>query len=424
MRRPAADLSDDEGGYDKKTSTDYVQGGDEKHGNAAAHPSKCRMIDRSAGSNHSLGTWNIRRLRASDAYKRYLSAPFHTLVNMSVYKVVIGLSLVYLTVIAVFGLLYLSIDSSCNLAIATFPQGFIFSVSVLFTIGFGVGGNDVFFNSCGSAITLITAQTIVGVFLDAMAFGIFYQRFARGQSRANTIRVSAFACVQKIRGHLYFTFQTCEMRKHQLSEAHVRCYAVLHKSVHFPHQVHHMQAYPMRLQQPDDDLNGWLILALPTICVHRLDAWSPLAPPPLDPEPTHNPATQALFPEPPQRAVDIESGTRENKYRVDKPALFNSATTNVLTPVTKADIDRLLRFWSDTEMEVVVVVEGVDAATSSTTQMRHSFKAHDVVFNEQFVNCVFIDNETGGAIIDFKHFDRTTPLDFAAIPVTTPREAV
>ncbi|RLO04395.1 hypothetical protein DYB28_007989 [Aphanomyces astaci] len=234
MRRPAADLSDDEGGYDKKTSTgterckgwmpadshfmppDYVQGGDEKHGNAAAHPSKCRMIDRSAGSNHSLGTWNIRRLRASDAYKRYLSAPFHTLVNMSVYKVVIGLSLVYLTVIAVFGLFYLSIDSSCNLAIATFPQGFIFSVSVLFTIGFGVGGNDVFFNSCGSAITLITAQTIVGVFLDAMAFGIFYQRFARGQSRANTIRVSAFACVQKIRGHLYFTFQTCEMRKHQV----------------------------------------------------------------------------------------------------------------------------------------------------------------------------------------------------------------
>ncbi|RHZ42592.1 hypothetical protein DYB26_004905, partial [Aphanomyces astaci] len=180
-----------------------------------------------------------------------------------------------------------------------------------------------------------------------------------------------------------------------------RCYAVLHKSVHFPHQVHHMQAYPMRLQQPDDDLNGWLILALPTICVHRLDAWKP-----------------------PQRAVDIESGTRENKYRVDKPALFNTATTNVLTPVTKADIDRLLRFWSDTEMEVVVVVEGVDAATSSTTQMRHSFKAHDVVFNEQFVNCVFIDNETGGAIIDFKHFDRTTPLDFAAIPITTPREAV
>ncbi|RHY23259.1 hypothetical protein DYB32_009259, partial [Aphanomyces invadans] len=337
-----------------------------------------------ANSNHSFGTWkyvqhlvdvdpctfllhvdvllsrSIRRLRATDAYKRYLSAPFHTLVNMSVHKVILALTLIYLFVIVVFALLYLTVDNSCNLAIATFPQAFIFSVSVLFTIGFGSGGNDVFFNSCASAISIITLQ---------------------------------------------------------LSEAHVRCYAVLHKSAHFPHQVHHLQSYPMRLQQPDDDLNGWLILALPTICVHRLDAWSPLNPPPLHPEPAHNPAAQALFPEPPQRAVDIETGTRENRYRPEKPPLFNTTLNNVLTPVTKDEIDRLLHFWSEINMEVVVVVEGVDAATSSTTQMRHSFKAHDIVFNEQFVNCVFLDQENGGAIIDFNLFDRTAPLDFASVPV-------
>ncbi|ETW07519.1 hypothetical protein H310_02020 [Aphanomyces invadans] len=420
MRRSGANLSDDEGAFDKKTATDYMEGGDEVRGGRSVPSNisrKGRMIDRSAGANHSFGTWNIRRLRATDAYKRYLSAPFHTLVNMSVHKVILALTLIYLFVIVVFALLYLTVDNSCNLAIATFPQAFIFSVSVLFTIGFGSGGNDVFFNSCASAISIITLQTIVGVFLDAVAFGIFYQRFARGQSRANTIRVSAYACIQKIRGHLYFTFQTCEMRKHQLSEAHVRCYAVLHKSAHFPHQVHHLQSYPMRLQQPDDDLNGWLILALPTICVHRLDAWSPLNPPPLHPEPAHNPAAQALFPEPPQRAVDIETGTRENRYRPEKPPLFNTTLNNVLTSVTKDEIDRLLHFWSEINMEVVVVVEGVDAATSSTTQMRHSFKAHDIVFNEQFVNCVFLDQENGGAIIDFNLFDRTAPLDFASVPV-------
>ncbi|CAK4115260.1 unnamed protein product [Aphanomyces euteiches] len=367
-----------------------------------------RMIDRSGGMNHSLGTWNIRRLRAPHAWRVYLSAPFHTLVNMSLYKVLFCLTSVYLILIIIYALLYLTVDPSCNMAINTFPQSFIFSVSVLFTIGFGVGGNDIYFNSCGSAIFFITSQTIIGVFVDAIAFGIFYARFARGQSRAATIYVSAVACIQKIRGNLYFTFQVCEMRKHQLAEAHVRCYVILHKSPHFPHQVHQMQAYPMRLQQPDDDLNGWLILALPTTCVHRLDAWSPLTPPNLGE--LHNAATDYMYPEPPQRAVDVETGNRENRYRAEKEPLFERSQSPI-EHVSGEDIERLLRYWSETHMEVVVVVEGVDASTSSTTQMRHSFKACDVLFNQQFVNCVFVDEKTGAAIIDFNRFDDTVPLD-------------
>ncbi|KAH9090811.1 hypothetical protein Ae201684P_006216 [Aphanomyces euteiches] len=348
-----------------------------------------RMIDRSGGMNHSLGTWNIRRLRAPHAWRVYLSAPFHTLVNMSLYKVLFCLTSVYLILIIIYALLYLTVDPSCNMAINTFPQSFIFSVSLW-------------------QRHLLYYITIIGVFVDAIAFGIFYARFARGQSRAATIYVSAVACIQKIRGNLYFTFQVCEMRKHQLAEAHVRCYVILHKSPHFPHQVHQMQAYPMRLQQPDDDLNGWLILALPTTCVHRLDAWSPLTPPNLGE--LHNAATDYMYPEPPQRAVDVETGNRENRYRAEKEPLFERSQSPI-EHVSGEDIERLLRYWSETHMEVVVVVEGVDASTSSTTQMRHSFKACDVLFNQQFVNCVFVDEKTGAAIIDFNRFDDTVPLD-------------
>ncbi|KAF0694764.1 Aste57867_14362 [Aphanomyces stellatus] len=377
-----------------------------------------RIIDRStSSSNHSLGTWNIRRLRAPHAWRIYLSAPFHTLVNMSLYKVLLCLTSVYLLLIVSFALLYLVVDPSCKMEINTFPQSFIFSVSTLFTIGFGTGGNDVFFNSCGSAIFLITAQTIVGVFVNAIAFGIFYARFARGQSRAATISVSAYACVQKIRGALYFTFQTCEMRKHQLAEAHIRCYAILHKTRHFPHQVHHMQSYPMRLQQPDDDLNAWLILALPTICVHRLDAWSPLTPPAAPPASAHNAAVDFLFPEPPQRAVDVDTGTREDRYRTRKEPLFDRTVDPAASFLTTDEMERLLRYWDETQMEVVVLVEGIDAATSATTQMRHSYKPCDVLFNQQFVNCVFIDHETGAAIIDFNRFDSTVPLDLEAVQI-------
>mmetsp|Transcript_65983 Transcript_65983/g.206739 ORF Transcript_65983/g.206739 Transcript_65983/m.206739 type:complete len:271 (+) Transcript_65983:2-814(+) len=41
---------------------------------------------------------------------------------------------------------------------------------------------------------------------------------------------------------------------------------------------------PMRLEQPDDELGGSLLLTLPTTVVHRIDAWSPLAPQHLKPQ--------------------------------------------------------------------------------------------------------------------------------------------
>ena len=34
-----------------------------------------------------------------------------------------------------------------------------------------------------------------------------------------------------------------------------------------------------RLQQPDDELGGMLFMALPSVVVHSIDAWSPLRPP-------------------------------------------------------------------------------------------------------------------------------------------------
>jgi hypothetical protein len=124
-----------------------------------------------------------------------------------------------------------------------------------------------------------------------------FQRFARAQARANTIVLSCNACVRRIRGEMYFMIQVCEMRKHQLVEAHVRMYAVRH-DIHDGHN-YYFQSYPMRIQHPDDDLGGMLLLALPSVVVHRMDAWSPL----LRPKPVssicsvhHTPSTNYLFP--------------------------------------------------------------------------------------------------------------------------------
>ncbi len=59
---------------------------------------------------------------------------------------------------------------------------------------------------------------------------------------------------------------------------------------------------------------------------------------------------------------------------------------------------------------MVVLLEGIDAVTSATIQVRHSFKPDEIEFDHRFENCVTVDPETGGALIDFKRFHETQPV--------------
>ncbi|CAM9948769.1 unnamed protein product, partial [Laminaria digitata] len=117
-------------------------------------------------------------------------------------------------------------------------------------------------------------------------------------------------------------FQVGELRKHQLLETRVRCYAIRHERLTCnspeeagnaaaattttatastsgldgsasgggslpgepetkgsPDQVF-FQCHSMRLQHPDDELGGNMLLVIPQMVVHRIDAWSPMMPPP------------------------------------------------------------------------------------------------------------------------------------------------
>ena len=246
----------------------------------------------------------------------------------------------------------------CKLAIFSFFDGFSFSVSVLFTIGFGTNGGDVFFGDCVWVQTIITLESFCGILLDALAIGIIFQRFSRAQARANTIVMSTHACARRIRGDLYFMFQVCEMRKHQLVEAHVRMYAIRH-DVEFGER-YYFQSYPMRIQHPDDDLGGMLLLALPSVVVHRMDAWSPL----LRPKSAetcgvhHNPARGYLFPEPLCRAADAQSGDRDSTVQVKQPPKAahnacrcpNGTTSDVNATTQSMTIEEIKQYWAESQV--------------------------------------------------------------------------
>lgn len=68
----------------------------------------------------------------------------------------------------------------------------------------------------------------------------------------------------------------------------------------------------MRLIKPDDNVGGMLLLALPQVVVHQIDAWSPL----LRYLRNENlkketAATSYSYPETLERETDLLNGTRE-----------------------------------------------------------------------------------------------------------------
>lgn len=62
------------------------------------------------------------------------------------------------------------------------------------------------------------------------------------------------------------------------------------------------------------------------------------------------------------------------------------------------------------DLEIVVLVEGIESVTSNKLQARYSYAADDILVNRTFKPCVSI-GEDGEAVIDFSKFHETVPID-------------
>ena len=160
--------------------------------------------------------------------------------------------------------------------IRNFNNAFIFSTFTIMTIGYGT--RDVFFDNCWEASVLIFLESIALILLDCISLGIVYSHISSGRRRATSILFSDRAVIHRVHGELFLAFQVVEQKKHPLVEAHVRCYAVRDETDAWGRRVE-FQPCAMRFEKPDDELGSMLFLSLPSLVVHRLDAWSPLVPP-------------------------------------------------------------------------------------------------------------------------------------------------
>jgi len=396
-----------------------------------------RLLDRDAPLHQSNGKWNVKHINRfnnlTNRTKFYFWADwFHSLLYSPTHRVFLYIFLTYTSVVLMFGGIYLSVSnyaykmfpstrqnaSFCNMDIHNITEAMYFSLSTMTTIGYGV--SDYYFGDCWLPFVLVLCQVFCAITVDAVAIGVIFQRLSRGRKRGRTVIFSDHAVIRRVRGEVYLMFRMGELMKRHLMECHVRMYCIRHERCKVPRtnsliigeeyeiETNYFQVHSMRLQHPSDEMGGKLLMVLPSMIIHKIDDSSPLTP-------SHG------------EWYDANGVLHKWDQRCDSD--YSEQETE------------LLNFFEDREIEIVVLVEGIDEMTSSSLQAKHSYKAvEDILLNHKFSSCISRgrhSNEgthnvplrrqrgpTGGldcCIVDFEKFHTTipAPLDCETCPYIT-----
>ena len=418
----------------------------------ATHPRSMRgrLIDRDAGFGQSHGIFNIRRdITRAVRNSFYLDDWFHTLVNTKTWRIVMVVCMTYILLYVIFAFMYLmaSDEHGCfpELYVPTagrngtlvkttgwrrFARATFFSIETMMTIGYGVDEWKTI-SDCPQLLLLIALQSLVGVFTSSVLFGIVLMRVSRADQRASTVAFSDKAVVRVAYDELYLVLRVAEMRKHQLTQAYVHAYAI-NDSGHVigdtaaKEEGQSVHALPMSLVHPA----GEMMLMTPCFIVHRLDEHSPLMPPeacvPTDPNtPPKSKGVdlprllRALQAQPnhhkPAAAAGGGSGSSGgmggggSAPPPASPSLAATEPSAHAAAMMAARMAAIKEHMINCNAEVLLLLEGVDATTSSTVQARHSYTADDICWDATFVPCAR-RQPSGGVRIDFDKLHAVLPL--------------
>ena len=272
-------------------------------------------------------------------------------------------------------------------------------------------------------------QYVVAPLLDSdgddrlQVLGVIFARISRPTLRSKAVQFSRYAVLKRCQNSYYFMFQCVDLRtQHSLIEAHARMYVVRDADWDpFSGRRRNLRPFPMRIQHPDDELGGMLMLNVPNVIVHRLDPWSPLVPAELlricrdhqaltpqsgdrtRPAPFDDASSRYIFPDVLQRSADTENGSRDTKNaRVTE-------TLDALLGRNEWQGDRVIEYLRETHAEIIVLVEGIEEFTSSTVQCRWSYTPDDIRWDHDFPECVNWNRDDGCIHIDMDEFNKTVP---------------
>ena len=360
--------------------------------------------------------------------------PFHVMLRWSTPVSLTFLLTVWTFFILIFAEIYIAVDRAnphvdCGLhpdgdgSTLDFHTAFAFSVETSTTVGYGLpGGSSAFFQDCSGIQVTIFFQMVFSMVFNATLLAFIFARLGRCETRGHQVLFTSKAVVRKDEsGRMLFEVKVFDSDSmHPIVEAHVRMYAV--------HCGTDRNYIPLRILRPDDELGGMLITSIPTRITHHIDAFSPLMP--LSLKKAHNVIDDhGLI----MREVDSYTGSSDvfvcpvcgESYATPERLLkhikyyamteehddvpvkgshqeLSKKQIKKLTERPKVSYDDVFKYWNETNMEVVVVVEGIDPLISGTFQALQSYQKEDVEYGSKFVPAFTINNE-----VDLELFHRT-----------------
>lgn len=420
---------------------------------------RSRILLRDSYDHQSVGRWNIKRV-GGDWVHMYLDDWFNTIVHLPMLRLLLLMVVIYVLCVFSFGLMYLSFSDECGMDFSDRLEAYYFSLETMATIGYGT--QDYFFGHCWEPLAIINVQVVCGLVIESLYFGIIFHRLTRGRHRQSTVLFSDKAVVRRVDGSYYLVFQVCELRRHHLLDAKIRVFAVRHERDE--HGAAYYQAHRMQLRRPRDDMGGMLLMALPQLVVHKLDAASPLVPaetwisargprawrglaPNVPPSPSFGEGARpkytrgdssrtnaAAIPSPHKCDPPPKPRMHRRRPSVESRmfAPFTASASHVSDEAFEDESDsapatppappprpaqncgaedsefraELNSFFFDRDVEIVAIVEGSDEITSRLVQARHSYAIENFAWWHNFAPCVF--RQPGGScLVDFSEFHRT-----------------
>ncbi|XP_078405255.1 ATP-sensitive inward rectifier potassium channel 11-like [Cetorhinus maximus] len=209
----------------------------------------------------------------------------------------------------------------CVTSLHSFTSAFLFSIEVQVTIGFG---GRMITEECPAAITVLLAQNIVGLIINAIMLGCIFMKTSQAHRRAETLIFSKHAVIAPRNGRLCFMCRVGDLRKSMIISASIRLQLV-RKSATAEGEVLPLDQIDVEMDNPV--AGGSIFLVAPLIIAHVIGQGSPLYP---------------------LSAADLHRG----------------------------------------DFEVIVILEGVVETTGITTQARTSYLAEEILWGRRFVPVV------------------------------------
>ncbi|XP_049616422.1 ATP-sensitive inward rectifier potassium channel 8 isoform X1 [Syngnathus scovelli] len=265
----------------------------------------------------------------------------------------------------------------CVTGVKSFTSAFLFSIEVQVTIGFG---GRMITEQCPAAITVLILQNIVGLIINAVMLGCIFMKTAQSNRRAETLIFSRHAVIAVRNNRLCFMIRIGDLRKSMIIGATVRLQVALSIC--------------------------WIAIAiLPIVSTSRCLSFCCSAVRLQVVRKTTTPEGEVI----PIHQIDVqtESATSSNSLFLLAPLII-CHVIDKNSPLY--DLSAMELQCSD--LEVIVILEGVVETTGITTQARTSYISEEIQWGHRFVPIV--TEEEGVYSVDYSKFGNT-------VRVGTPR---